>query len=478
MILYFTRRFLCKCKFGGGVLLEQLKYIDGISIVDTKGTILFTIKFNPKFHSEIDENAGIIGQNLFSVFPMINETSSTLFQAMRSGTPIFRASQSIVDFNGNKNKTTNISLPIKANGKIIGAIELSKDISVTGQLSTSVVEIDPNSFRVKHLKEKVKPERAFFTLDDIITENEEVLSIKRSVKNMAQGDSPVIIYGETGTGKELFAHAIHNASDRRSKPFITQNCAALPETLIESILFGTKRGGFTGAENNPGLFELADGGTLFLDEINSMPIHLQAKLLRVLEEGYVRRIGDSHLRSVDVRLITATNIHPVQCIKEGILRQDLYYRIGVMMVAIPPLRERKEDIRVLIDYFIGKFNKKLSKKIAHISKDALISLHNHDWPGNIRELENIIEYAMNQVDVCEDTLQVKHMEQQMKLLGLVKSDSEKEMLPLKEEIATLEKERIKEAIVLTEGNVSRAARLLDIPRQTFQAKMKQYKITI
>ena len=458
-------------------MLDQLRYIDGITIIDTLGTILFTVKFNPKFHEEIDENEKIIGLNLFNAFPMLDERSSTLFKVMKTGKPIYRAKQNIVDFRGIEKETTNVSLPVRAHGKIIGSIELSKDISDKDRPLNSVIEIDSSSFNSKQLKTKIQPERAVYSLEDIITIDEDMNQLKETVKKFAKGDSPAFIYGETGTGKELFAHAIHNESERSSQPFITQNCAALPESLIESILFGTKRGSFTGAEDNPGLFELANGGTLFLDEINSMPIHLQAKLLRVLEDASVRRLGDKMVKTVNVRVITATNVHPAQCVRDGKLRQDLYYRLGVMTFSIPPLRERKEDIRMLVDYFVSKFNKSHKKNIVHISRDSLEFLLSYDWPGNVRELENVIEYAINQADACDDTLQYNHLEQQIKhLMGMQQSFSSANIKPLKDEIANLEKKRIEQAMILTNGNVSKSARLLEIPRQTLQRKINQYGI--
>nr|WP_239587616.1 sigma 54-interacting transcriptional regulator [Bacillus pakistanensis] len=457
--------------------MDQLRYIDGITIIDTSGTILFTVKFNPRFHAEIDDNEKIIGQNLFSAFPMLDEQSSTLFNVMKTGKPIYRAKQKIVDFRGVENETTNVSLPIKAHGKTIGSIELSKDISDDNRLLGSVIEIDSSSFNSKQLKAKIQPERAVYFLEDIVTIDEEMNQLKESVRKFAKGDSSVFINGETGTGKELFAHAIHNESDRSTQPFITQNCAALPESLIESILFGTKKGSFTGAEDNPGLFELADGGTLFLDEINSMPIHLQAKLLRVLEDRCVRRLGDTKVRAIDVRIISATNVHPAQCVRDGKLRQDLYYRLGVMTLAIPPLRERREDIRLLVEYFVSKFNKSHKKNIAHISRDSLEFLLSYDWPGNVRELENVIEYSINLADACDDTLQYHHLEKQIKhLMGVQQTFSSTKIKPLKDEIANLEKARIEQAIILTNGNVSKAARLLEIPRQTLQNKMIHYGI--
>lgn len=461
------------------MLQEQLQYIDGITIIDTKGTILFTVKFNPEFHSEISDDERIVGENLFSVFPLLNESSSTLIQVMKTGNPIFRSNQEIVDFRGVKKETTNISLPIKAHGKVVGAIELSKDLSRKSIFdSNATIEVDSKIFTDDQFKTSLLPERALYTFEHIISMNKEFNKNKEVARKFSKGNSPVFICGETGTGKELFAHAIHNESNRSLKPFVAQNCAALPDSLIEGILFGTKKGSYTGAEDNPGLFELADGGTLFLDEINSMPIHLQSKLLRVLEDGYVRRLGDTKLRKIDTRIIAASNLHPAICIKEGKIRQDLFYRLGVAIISIPSLRERKEDIPFLTNYFISKHNKSLKRNISRISKDVLDHLVGYDWPGNVRELENIVEFALNQVEVCEDTLQYKHIENQLNFLQGLNNEQHHSVniKPLKEEIHDLEKERITQVIRLTKGNVSKAAKLLQIPRQTLQKKITQYSI--
>ncbi len=182
---------------------------------------------------------------------------------------------------------------------------------------------------------------------------------KELAQKVAPTDANVLIYGETGTGKELFVQAIHEASKRKNKPFIAQNCAALPESLLESLLFGTTKGSYTGAIERAGLFELVDGGTLFLDELNSMPLDLQAKMLRVLEDGVIRRIGDNKTRKVDVRVITAMNQPPEICLKENKIRTDLYYRLNVFSLYIPPLRERTEDVLLLASYFLKEYNKKL-----------------------------------------------------------------------------------------------------------------------
>ncbi|GIN19533.1 MAG TPA: sigma-54-dependent Fis family transcriptional regulator [Bacillus bacterium] len=457
-------------------ILNQLKYIDGITIADNKGIILFTIKFNPQFHSDILEHEEIVGESLFSVFPTLNEKTSTLLNAMKTGGPIFKDKQEFVDFRGRKIETTNISLPIKAHGKVIGAIELSKEISKENPNLNNAIEINSEMFKAnKRLVENIQPERAKYTLKDIITNNEQMKKLKRLTEKIAKGSSPVFIYGETGTGKELFAQSLHNASNRAQKPFITQNCAAIPESLIESILFGTTKGSFTGAENNPGLFEIAEGGTIFLDEINSMPINLQSKLLRVLQDGYVRRLGDKNIRKIDVRVITASNKRPEDCVKDGDMRLDLYYRLCVMTLNIPPLRERKDDIKLLLEFFISKYNDLLHKNVNSISKTVYDFLLKYSWPGNVRELEHIVEYAINQIDDWEDTLQMKDIEERIKNF-IQHNEEEVQIEPLKEAVARLERRMIEKAIHQTKSNVSQAAKLLGIPRQTLQNKIKFYEI--
>lgn len=458
-------------------LLEELKYIDGITIIDTSGTILFTVKFNPRFVSEIEESDEIVGTNLFSAFPILNEKNSTLYKAMKNGQPIFRKSQEIIDFKGHQIETTNVTLPIKSHGKIIGAIELSKDISKQEGLLENLIEMDAKLFIPdKRSKGTVEPERARYTLDDIITTNKKMIELKKLAEKTARGTSPVFIYGETGTGKEMFAHALHNASNRADKPFIAQNCAAIPESLMESILFGTKKGSFTGAEDNPGLFELADGGTIFLDELNSMPIALQSKLLRVLQDGLIRRLGDKHVRKVDVRIIAAANKHPRVCVKEGLLRMDLFYRLCVMPFDLLPLRERKDDIKLLLPYFINKYNHEHGKRIRHVSKEAYDFLMAYTWPGNVREFEHVVEFVVNQVDDEEETLTLSDVEKITRHLWDDSDVEEFEVGPLKQAIEKVEKQLIAVAIEKTKGNVSQAATILQIPRQTLQNKLKMYRL--
>ncbi|TCO71495.1 sigma-54 interaction domain-containing protein [Marinisporobacter balticus] len=456
--------------------MKDMEYIDGITIIDRNGIILFSVKFNPWFHPEIICGEKVLGKKLCSVFTNIDEDTSTLFKAMELGRPINKKRQRVANVEGEKIVTMNTSLPIKGDGRIIGAIELSKDITKYKDKNMHVIQM--NSELLSQTDEMAKhlgPDRARYCLENIISSNTKMNELKYFVKKIANGKASVFIYGETGTGKELFAHAIHNESNRKKGTFITQNCAAIPENLLESILFGTTKGSFTGAYDQPGLFELAEGGTLFLDEINSMPVKLQAKLLRVLQDGYVRRLGDRKERKVDVRIISASNMSPKKSMKEGYLRQDIYYRLGVLSMRIPPLRERKEDIEILLNFFIHKYNKLLNKTIKKVSKEVYDTLTNYNWPGNVRELEHITEYAMNMVEPVDDKIEMEHIENVMKQME-EEEEMEITIKPLKEVVSQIERKLITITIQKTKGNVSEAARLLEIPRQTLQKKINNYHI--
>ncbi len=224
-------------------------------------------------------------------------------------------------------------------------------------------------------------------------------TLKERIVKVARTKSTVMIYGETGTGKELVARAIHNGGSRKNKRYLSQNCAAIPENLLESILFGTTRGSFTGAENRPGLFEIASGGTLFLDEINSMDLAVQAKILKAIEEQKIRRIGGTEDILIDVRIIAATNEDPLLCMQRGSLREDLYYRLKVVQLNIPPLRNRKEDIRPLTEYYINFYNTVMGKSIQKVDAQLMRLFYQYSWPGNVRELRNMIEGGFN---LCEN----------------------------------------------------------------------------
>lgn len=306
-----------------------------------------------------------------------------------------------------------------------------------------------------------------FGLSSIIGESNAIKALLSMIEKIASSESTVLITGESGTGKELVATTIHYQSPRRDKPLIKVNCAALPEGLIESELFGHEKGAFTGAlKKKPGRFELATGGTIFLDEVGDLPLSAQAKLLRVLQDKTFERIGGTETIRVDVRIIAATNRNLKEEIKRGRFREDLFYRLNVIPLSIPPLRERKEDIPVLVEYFLKKFNSQCGKHV-RFSSDAMKALLEYDYPGNVRELENIIERAV----VLSQGGVVKKEDLPFTL-------SPADSLLLSEVSSRAEKEHILKVLKLTGGNKTRAAELLGISRKTLWEKLNAYRIEV
>ena len=324
------------------------------------------------------------------------------------------------------------------------------------------------------LRKEVAKEYSF---ENIVSKNEEMQKIFDVIKKVAQYKSTVLIIGESGTGKELIARALHYNSERAQNPFLPINCGAIPENLLESELFGHAKGAFTDAiRTKKGLFEEADGGTLFLDEIGELPGQLQVKLLRVLQEGEVRRIGESKPIQVDVRIVSATVKDLVKEVNEGRFREDLFYRLNVLPIHIPPLRDRKEDIPLLIHHFIKKYNEVMSKNVAGVDQKALEALMNYKWYGNVRELENTIERAIVLTD--KDHIEVENLPVEVQdfkgeLQFEVFSDEE---CSIKKASKTLEINLIKKALRKTKGNHTHAARLLEISHRALLYKIKEYGI--
>src|SRR5699024_3571612 len=305
-------------------------------------------------------------------------------------------------------------------------------------------------------------------------------TVIEEAKMATRTTSSVLIVGETGTGKELFAQSIHNGSNRSIAPFISQNCAAIPDSLMEGLLFGTKKGAFTGAIDRPGLFEQADGGTLMLDEINSLEPSLQAKLLRVIQEKIIRRGGDTKDKKVDVRIIATINEDPIDAISDNRLRRDLYYRLSVVTLFIPPLRDRKEDIGYLSQSFIKKYNALFQMNIKQINNRVKHLFQQYDWLGNVRELEHAIEGAMNLI-TDEETIDVHHLparfrnkisdRQKNNAMSPINTDFQQ---TLHDKMAEVEKNFIQQTLEEHENNISHAAKSLGISRQSLQYRMKKF----
>ncbi|BDR77587.1 transcriptional regulatory protein [Clostridium tetani] len=365
----------------------------------------------------------------------------------------------------------------------IPVIENGELVAVAGKvLFKNIKELDLLYKKIRNIENEYKKYKgqfdesnsASYSFDNIIGKSDKINKTKDLAKKAAKTNSNVLIRGESGTGKELFAHAIHMESERVYGNFIKLNCAAIPRDLLESELFGYEGGAFTGAkkEGKIGKFELADGGTIFLDEIGDMPLHMQAKLLRVLQEREVERIGATRSKKIDVRVISATNRDLEKMIKEGEFREDLYYRLNVVTVNIPPLRERREDIKILSEYLLEKISKKLGKKTKSFSKEAMSCLMNYKWEGGVRQLENIIERAVNLVEHNE-MIEPKHFPGNIVSNKYIVEDSDLNKL-----INQVEKDIILETLIYCNWNKTLAAKKLNISRTSLYEKIAKHNIAI
>jgi two-component system response regulator AtoC len=323
------------------------------------------------------------------------------------------------------------------------------------------------------LKEQIRQENQF---ESILAKSPQMVDIFRTISKIADFKTTVLIHGESGTGKELVAKAIHSRGGRKNQPFVPINCGAIPENLLESELFGHKKGAFTDATaDRRGLFEEASGGTLFLDEIGELPLNLQVKLLRVLQEESIRRLGDPRDIKVDVRIVAATHRDIGAEAKAGRFREDLFYRINVLPIAIPPLRARKEDINILIDHFIARNNARLGTQIRGLSSEARKLMLEYAWPGNVRELENTIERAMVLAD--SEMLESNDLPERIReALDPVQVQLATGELSIKKTTAAIEEILIRRALAKTKGNRTRAAEILEISHRALLYKIKDYKI--
>ena len=373
------------------------------------------------------------------------------------------------DIHGEKMIATRI--PIRKNGMVIGAygrvlVRNTRELHMLHDKLSSI-EMELNMY--KRTFEKINT--AKYTVDDIIGDCSIMQDLKDSVRKVAKTNSNVLIMGESGTGKELFAHSIHAGSMRRKAPFVCVNCGSIPEQLIESELFGYEEGAFTGARKGGkiGLFPAAHGGTIFLDEIGELPLPMQVRLLRVLQDREIQRVGSNVREKVNVRVVAATNRNLYQMVKKGEFRSDLYYRLNVVTLHLPLLRERKEDLPLLIQMILSKISKKESLGAIEISREAMDHLLRYDWPGNVRELENVLERAINFTDAGEK-IKAKNLPE--RITGSMVSQT---VMPLKELMENTEKDAIKDALLRCRNCKAKAASELGISRTTLYEKMMKYE---
>lgn len=367
-------------------------------------------------------------------------------------------------------------IPIIYQGEIIGAAGtiIFKDTKEIGDLFDKMERVENNILAYR--SELAKMYRAKYTFDDIKTTNNNMLQLKKLAEVVAKTDVTILIQGESGTGKELFAHAIHQASLVCNEPLVSINCASIPRELLESELFGYEGGAFTGSkkEGRVGKFELAGKGTLFLDEIGTMPLDMQAKLLRVLESHEFERVGGNKKIKFTARVIAATNANLVEEVRNGTFRKDLYYRLNVVCLDIPPLRERLDDIECLCDAILENRRKKYDLGNIHLAKDTIDVLKHHNWPGNIRELRNVIERGLI---LCEGTeIKPVHISGDVRHNEEIPSEQPIYDSYFKNEVASFEKKLIQQALKNAGGNRAKAAKALGIHRSVLYKKMSDYSI--
>ncbi|MEW6082124.1 MAG: sigma-54-dependent Fis family transcriptional regulator [Bacillota bacterium] len=434
---------------------------EGIVVVDGKGAITMANKAMADFTGLCQE--ALVGQPVSSVMD-----GTCLPMVARTGT------QELAQVQVVRGRKVLVScLPIIEEGRVSGAVG---KITFRGleEIREIARRIETLESRVAYYQEELSRfTRARYTLDHIVSASHEMARLKEEARRAAMGNSTVLLQGETGTGKELFAQALHNASPRRLGPFIKVNCAAIPPDLLESEFFGYAEGAFTGARKGgkPGKFELADGGTLFLDEVGDMSPNLQAKILRVLEDREFERVGGTEVVRVDVRVIAASNRDLGQLVAQQAFREDLYYRLNVVALTILPLRHRKEDILPLANHFIEKLNRQMGMEIRGVSPDALSVLQAHDWPGNVRELENAIERAVN--------LGAAYMIERDHLPAYLVSATPVtggEQAGYRASVEAAERDAIVRALEASGGNKSLAARHLGVSRSTLYQKMQRLSL--
>lgn len=434
---------------------------EGIISIDHEGRI---DTFNPGAEDIFALHAyKVIGKPIHEVLPAMNLTHT-----LETG---YQEREKVLTV-GDKNIIANV-IPIKINEDVVQVVATIQKVSQIQRMEQRIRE-----------ELSLKGHTAENTFRDIIGRSRAIEQVKEEARDYAQIDLPILIYGETGTGKELFAQAIHNASTRRRSPFVAFNCAALPESLLESELFGYVEGAFTGArkKGRAGLFEQAHGGTIFLDEIGEIPTGIQARLLRVLQEHKIRKLGDDRVTPIDVRIIVATNKDLLQLVDEHKFRDDLYYRINVLNLTIPPLRQRQEDIPVLVEFFIKKYSQKLNRFIEGVSRGGMRLLHSYQWPGNVRQMENIIERLMVRskdryimTGLVRDVMQSLRGYAADREPGAPPDDSPGGptlRIPLHASLAEIEKLVIRHVVQEERGNKGAAAHRLNIGRTTLWRKLK------
>jgi len=468
--------------------LDILRDLDeGVAITDAQGCIMFMNDAQARIDG-IDPEAAI-GKSLEQIWEVTDE-NSLILKCLRTGHPIENKYLAYRSRSGRIANTINSVFPLRSANRLVGSISFVRAYNLMEETITSICSM------VESTRSHSNPNGTRFTFQDIIGESPEFLDSIRTAKMAALTSSHVMIHGDTGTGKELFAQSIHNYSPRKNQTYMGLNCAAIPENLLEGLLFGTARGAFTGATDKLGLFEKANGGTLYLDEVNSMALGLQAKLLRVLQEKRVRRVGSLEELEINVKILSSVNEDPHLAIESQRLRLDLFYRLGVVLLHIPALRERRSDIPIFIHAFINKYNQEFGRHVEGISPEVEDLFDSYPWPGNVRELEHVIEGAMN---VVGERTSINVAQLPLYLVRAVRAADgqtpvvandptwDRSSVPVAVPLegprqdprhllniqAEVEQRALEKALAETRGNLSRAANLLGISRQRLTYRLRK-----
>lgn len=453
------------------IILDNID--EGIIMTNSENKV--TIYNKPYSDFEALSRTHVIGKHLDDIYES-NQHATVL----ETGLPITDRYKIYSTINGKEQDGMGKSYPIFKNNKIIAVVSVVRNIHIIRSLLEKAIALQGE------LNNKIESNGTRYTFKSIIGESNIIIDTIKKARTLAISPSPILIYGETGTGKELFAQSIHNSSSCADQPFVAINCATVPDSLFESILFGTIKGAFTGAQNSQGVFEQAGNGTLFLDEINSIPMAMQATLLRVLQEKCARRVGANHDIPIKCRIITSSNEVPEASIEKGTLRRDLYYRLAVLRINIPPLRERKTDVEVLAKHFLNMYSRLYGKKDIKLSTEFINFLYQHPWPGNVRELEHTLESCIAVVEDKEE-LQLYHLPSHLKRNtqddnGHEATSTNNELLynvkttTLATALRETEEKVILSSLQNHHWNISRTAKAIGIGRQNLQYRMNKLNI--
>lgn len=484
-VSYNTKFLLLKRKDYKEYLYEQSfdRMNDGVQIYDKNSCLVFINKASKKI-SSIPDDEDITGKYLQDLY-VINNSYSTVLTTLRTQAPVINRFDVFKLKNGVNITSVNTAYPIFYNEKLVGAISFDQDVNVVSDNIKKFESIKKTMIEQSvSLNNRTKDSK--YNFSNIIGKNNELLETIKLAKKVSSQECNVLIYGETGTGKEMFAQSIHEESRRKEKKFIAINCAAVPETLIESMLFGTAKGAFTGSVDRAGLLEEANGGTLFLDELNSMSLGMQSKILRVIQENSVRRVGGEKDIKINVRFISSCNEEPYKITSENLLRKDLFYRLSTVIIEIPPLRNRIDDIEVLIKYCLKQYKHKYFKSVDHIDESVIKILKSYKWPGNVRELFHVVEYALNVME--DNSWKISHLPKY--ITNFYKENNEIAISYRKDDDINLYKNNLQYIIDNYESdiikkvldhygyNISKAANSLGIKRQSLQYRIKKYGIIV